>query len=200
MRSGIPQPGLPHELCAPFSAPSLLQLRPSAARCTLGDGRKSNKRVSRFLSTFDSQRQHPRSTAVFSRSSTPLRHCATPPLRHFAQEPPLCFHSLTKAFSRKHFPLIFLQNAEGYTPLVATRSANSAAAQASITFVSYSCALFCTLSKFNSPAFNYLRALSQKHPGGGTPHPEKIPKTGAGPPSVLADSPPHNSCYQAGRN
>ena len=79
-----------------------------------------------------------------------------------------------------------LTNCRGCHPLDAAKRANFAAAQGSISFVSYSCALFhtsqktalffshtyehfCTPKKFNLLIFIVLRTLSQKHPGGGVP-------------------------------
>jgi len=78
---------------------------------------------------------------------------------------PLFSHTYKNIFPQM-FSFDILTKRRGVTPSTQQRGQIYPPCKAQSLYVSYSCALFCTPQNFNSPAFNYLRALSQKHPGG----------------------------------
>ena len=166
MRTGIPQPWFLRELCAPLLEPSVVQqhsLPPSPVRRRLGDGGKSNTSGSLSFNFRLSTVSFPYQLPCFDilPNCSALRVTIAP---LFSQPYKLLFPQ-TPSFDN-------LTNCRGYT----LSTAIFVAAQGAISFVSCCCALFCTLSTFNSLAFNYLRVLSQKHPGGGIRHSEELPK------------------------
>ena len=86
---------------------------------------------------------------------------------------PLCFHALTKCFSRNPFLLIIMQTARGYTQVRSTTwtiNIEPPETESLAPATRALCSLFtllCTRATANSRAFSRLRTLWKNHPGGG---------------------------------